>query len=381
MRSFTRSYSVRFPNATKEATVTVPCYQVHKGAVKGFQGPNTQVTTSREELLQVYHTMYAIRRLETIADKMYKQRMIQGFLHLYNGQEAVVTGLEYGITSEDHIITAYRDHGFAYTRGDSMLSILAELVGKAAGTSKGKGGSMHMYSKKGKFYGGNGIVGAQCPIGTGIAFAQKYLNTNQVTLTCYGDGSANQGQLFEAFNMAALWKLPVIYVCENNKYGMGTSVERAASNTDFYKRGDVIPGLRVDGNNYLAVRNATEFARDYALKNGPIVLEMATYRFVGHSMSDPGVTYRTRDEVEESKTRDPILQISKLILENNLATEEEIKAMETQIKTDLDKDYATLEGLPFPDLVDTYTHIYEEDVSVRGVELSKSYRADRKSVV
>jgi pyruvate dehydrogenase E1 component alpha subunit len=184
---------------------------------------------------------------------------------------------------------------------------------------------MHMYSREGRFYGGNGIVGAQCPIGTGIAFAQKYLKSNQVTLTCYGDGSANQGQLFEAYNMAALWKLPVIYVCENNRYGMGTSVERASANIEFYKRGDVIPGIRVDGNNYLAVRNATEYAREYSLQNGPIVLEMATYRFVGHSMSDPGITYRTRDEVEDSKTRDPIIQVSKLLVENNLATQEELK--------------------------------------------------------
>jgi len=379
LRVFARGYS-RFPNPTKQAKVTVPCYAVHQGAVKDFQGPSTEVTTSREELLQVYQTMYAIRRLETIADKMYKQRMIQGFLHLYNGQEAVVTGLEYGITPEDHIITAYRDHGFAYTRGDSMLSILAELVGKYAGTSKGKGGSMHMYSKEGRFYGGNGIVGAQCPIGTGIAFAQKYLNSNQVTLTCYGDGSANQGQLFEAYNMAALWKLPVIYVCENNKYGMGTSVARASANVDFYKRGDVIPGLRVDGNNYLAVRNATEFARNYSLQNGPIVLEMATYRFVGHSMSDPGITYRTRDEVEESKTRDPLIQIAKLIYEHNFAVEAELKEIENKIKTDLDKDYAALEELPFPEIVETYTHVYTEDVSVRGVELSKSYRAPKDDV-
>jgi len=312
--------------------------------------------------------------MEQEADKLYKARKIQGFLHLYNGQEAVCTGIENGITPKDHVITAYRDHGFSFCRGASVQSILAELVGKAAGVSKGKGGSMHMYSKSGNFYGGNGIVGAQCPVGAGIAFAQKYNNTGQVCVTCYGDGSANQGQLFEAYNMSYLWKLPVIFVCENNKYGMGTSINRASASDQFYTRGDYVPGLQVDGMDYLAVRNAVQYSHEYALKNGPIILEMITYRYVGHSMSDPGTTYRTRDEIDQyRKTRDPIDRVRNLILEHKLATDDELRAIEKEIRTTITKDVESLEGLPFPEVKETYTDVYDKPTYIRGVELSKSF--------
>jgi len=312
--------------------------------------------------------------MEQEADKLYKARKIQGFLHLYNGQEAVCTGIENGITPKDHIITAYRDHGFSFCRGSSVQAILAELMGKDAGVSRGKGGSMHMYSKSGNFYGGNGIVGAQCPVGAGIAFAQKYNNTGQVCVTLYGDGSANQGQLFEAYNMSYLWKLPVIFVCENNKYGMGTSINRASASDQFYTRGDYVPGLQVDGMDYLAVRNAVQYSHEFALKNGPIILEMITYRYVGHSMSDPGTTYRTRDEIDQyRKTRDPIDRVRNLLIENKLATDEEIRAVEKEIRNSITKDVESLDGLPFPDVKETYTDVYDKPTYIRGVELSKSY--------
>jgi pyruvate dehydrogenase E1 component alpha subunit len=306
---------------------------------------------------------------------MYKAKKIQGFLHLYNGEEAVVTGIEKGIRPDDHVITAYRDHGFILTRGGNPEQVFAELQGKSTGTSKGKGGSMHMYSKEGKFYGGNGIVGAQTPVGAGLAFACKYNKTDQLCVTCYGDGSANQGQLFEAYNMAALWKLPVLFVCENNKYGMGTSIERAAASTSFYTRGDYVPGIRIDAMDFLAVKNATKFAADYARAGkGPLVLEMVTYRYVGHSMSDPGITYRTREEVDAVRaSRDPINLLKQKIVDNQLLTEDEFTEIESGIKKALTVAAQKADEAPYPDIKETYTEIYTEPISVRGVELSQSY--------
>jgi len=368
-------YSTAFRSFARKAKsadtyeFTVAPYKAHK-----CDTPSESVSATKDELLGAYKTMYAVRRMEQAADKMYKARKIQGFLHLYNGQEAVVTGIESAITPKDHIITAYRDHAFAYTRGCSVQSILAELMGKKAGVSKGKGGSMHMYSKEGRFYGGNGIVGAQTPIGAGIAFAQKYNQTGEICVACYGDGSANQGQLFEAFNMSYLWKLPVIYVCENNKYGMGTAVSRASSSDQFYTRGDVVPGIQVDGMDYLSVRNATEYAKEYALTKGPIILEMITYRYVGHSMSDPGTTYRTREEVElQRTTRDPIERVRKLLTENSMVADEDLRVIEKEIRASVEKDVSTLDALEFPELSDTFKHVYVEDVPIRGVEFSDSY--------
>ncbi|XP_065928526.1 pyruvate dehydrogenase E1 component subunit alpha, somatic form, mitochondrial-like [Magallana gigas] len=231
---------------------------------------------------------------------------------------------------DDAVITAYRAHGWTYVRGVAPHAILGELTGRASGCAKGKGGSMHMYTKN--FYGGNGIVGAKVPLGAGIAFGLKYENKPNICVTLYGDGAANQGQLFEAYNVAKLWNLPCVFVCENNGYGMGTSVERASASTDYYTRGDYIPGMRIDGMDVLAVREATEFAREYALNNGPILIEAATYRYHGHSMSDTGTSYRAREEIKEMReTRDPITVFRRKILECNLVTPEELKKVDIEV--------------------------------------------------
>nr|XP_022286731.1 probable pyruvate dehydrogenase E1 component subunit alpha, mitochondrial isoform X2 [Crassostrea virginica] len=268
--------------------------------------------------------MRTIRRMETMAGNLYKAKQIRGFCHLYSGQEACCVGMEAAITPEDAVITAYRAHGWTYVRGISPLGVLAELTGRASGCAKGKGGSMHMYTKN--FYGGFGIVGAQVPLGAGIAYAMKYSNQPNICVTLYGDGAANQGQLFEAYNMAKLWNLPCIFVCKNNGYGMGTSVERASASTNYYSRGDYIPGMRVDGMDVLAVKEATKFAKEFALNHGPILIEAATYRYHGHSMSDPGTSYRPREEIKKVReTRDPITMFKRRITDCDLVTPEELK--------------------------------------------------------
>merc|ERR1711862_411822 len=361
----------RFASSTDAIEIPIDNpYKFHK-----CEGPGDVVKTSSEEMINAFKTMYTVRRMEQGADKMYKARKIQGFLHLYNGQEAIVTGIEAALTKKDSIITAYRDHGFAYTRGCEIKEIYAELMGKVTGCSKGNGGSMHMYKGDANFYGGNGIVGAQTPVGAGIAFTHKYKKTDNVCVSLYGDGSANQGQLFEAYNMASLWKLPVIYVCENNKYGMGTSVNRAAANHEFYTRGDFVPGIRVDGMDFLAVKNAAAYAKEYAVEKGPIVLEMVTYRYVGHSMSDPGTTYRTREEVDEQrKLRDPIEKLKNQILTSKICTDVELKGKEKEIRKEIDEAAKQAEEDPYPDLEQTFQNIYwNETISVRGVERVNSF--------
>ncbi|KAF5396917.1 Pyruvate dehydrogenase E1 component subunit alpha somatic form mitochondrial, partial [Paragonimus heterotremus] len=274
-------------------------------------------------------------------------------------QEAVAVGIEAALQPGDTIITAYRCHAFTLTRGVPLHSILAELTGRKTGCSSALGGSMHLFYKD--FFGGNGIVGAQVPLGVGIGLRMKYRGDKSVSVTLYGDGAANQGQVFEAYNMAKLWNLPVVFVCENNKYGMGTSAQRASANTAYFTRGDYIPGLWVDGMDVLTVREAMRFARDWCVSGkGPLVLEMETYRYHGHSMSDPGTSYRTREEVQSVRRgRDPITLFQKRLFESQLVTEEESKAMEKQIRQEVDKDAEQCLLDPEPNEEDRFFNAYQ----------------------
>ncbi|PNF19143.1 putative pyruvate dehydrogenase E1 component subunit alpha, mitochondrial [Cryptotermes secundus] len=281
--------------------------------------------------------MHMIRRLETAAGNLYKEKLIRGFCHLYSGQEACAVGMKAAMRPQDSIISAYRVHGWTYLMGVEPVGVIAELTGRQSGCVRGKGGSMHMYAKN--FYGGNGIVGAQVPLGVGVAFAAKYSGTDGVCLALYGDGAANQGQIFEVYNIAKLWDIPCIFVCENNGYGMGTSAERGSASTAFYTRGDYIPGIWVDGMDILAVREATQFAINHCISGkGPLVMETMTYRYSGHSMSDPGTSYRTREEVQDVRqTRDPITSFKEKILTAGLVTADELKKLENDIRVTIDE--------------------------------------------
>ncbi|XP_008052130.1 pyruvate dehydrogenase E1 component subunit alpha, testis-specific form, mitochondrial isoform X2 [Carlito syrichta] len=326
-------------NYSKDATFEIRNCDLYR--LEG--GPPVTAVLTREDGLKYHRMMLAVRRLELKADQLYKQKFIRGFCHLCDGQEACCVGLEAGINPSDHVITSYRAHGICYTRGLTARSILAELTGRRGGCAKGKGGSMHMYAKN--FYGGNGIVGAQGPLGAG-------------------------GQIAEAFNMAALWKLPCVFICENNRYAMGTAVERAAASTDYYKRGNFIPGLRVDGMDVLCVREATKFAADYCRSGkGPILMELQTYRYHGHSMSDPGISYRTREEIQDVRSKsDPIKLLKDKMINSKLACVEELKEIEVEVRKEIDDaaQFATTD--PEPPLEELGHHIYSDNPSfeVRG---------------
>ncbi|XP_073118066.1 pyruvate dehydrogenase E1 component subunit alpha-1, mitochondrial isoform X2 [Elaeis guineensis] len=342
--------------------------------------PSRSVEATPKELLSFFQDMAVMRRMEIAADSLYKSKLIRGFCHLYDGQEAVAVGMEAAITQRDSIITAYRDHCTFLGRGGNLVEAFSELMGRRTGCSKGKGGSMHFYKKEAGFYGGHGIVGAQVPLGCGLAFAQKYFKDETVTFALYGDGAANQGQLFEALNISALWDLPVILVCENNHYGMGTAEWRAAKSAAYYKRGDYVPGLKVDGMDVLAVKQACKFAREHALKNGPIILEMDTYRYHGHSMSDPGSTYRTRDEITGIRQeRDPIERVRKLILTHEIASASELKDIEKEIRKKVDEAIAQFKESPMPDPSELFADVYVKGYGVEmqacpGLKLSKSIK-------
>ncbi|MEM9168508.1 MAG: pyruvate dehydrogenase (acetyl-transferring) E1 component subunit alpha [Pseudomonadota bacterium] len=324
------------------------------------EADRSNLTASAPEYLQYYKDMLLIRRFEEKAGQLYGMGKIGGFCHLYIGQEAVVVGVEAVKKQGDQTITGYRDHGHMLACGMDPKGVMAELTGRAGGYSKGKGGSMHMFSREAEFYGGHGIVGAQVPLGAGLAFANRYRGENKVSLTYFGDGAANQGQVFEAMNMAQLWKLPVVFIIENNQYAMGTSVTRSHSETHLYRRGASfgLPGMEVDGMDVLAVREAAREAIDHARKgHGPYVLEMKTYRYRGHSMSDPA-KYRTREEVEDVREHnDPIKRCEAAILLAGHADEAELKAIDKDIKAVV-KDAAdfSLES-PEPAPAELYTDI------------------------
>jgi pyruvate dehydrogenase E1 component alpha subunit len=318
---------------------------------------------SKDELLGLYKEMLLIRRFEERAGQLYGLGLIGGFCHLYIGQEAVAVGLQSAMEGgKDSVITGYRDHGHMLAYGIDPKVIMAELTGREAGISKGKGGSMHMFSVEHRFYGGHGIVGAQVSLGTGLAFAHKYRDDGGVCLTYLGDGAVNQGQVYESFNMASLWKLPVIYAIENNKYAMGTSVARSHSEPLLYRRGESfrIPGIQVDGMDVLAVRGAAEVALEWVRSGkGPILIEFNTYRYRGHSMSDPA-KYRTREEVQDVREhRDPIEHAAKE-LEKMGVKEEELKAIDKQIKDVIVEAAKFAEDTPEPDASELYTDVLVE---------------------
>ncbi|WOI54598.1 pyruvate dehydrogenase (acetyl-transferring) E1 component subunit alpha [Parvularcula sp. LCG005] len=323
----------------------------------------SNLTATKDELLEYYRMMLLIRRFEEKAGQLYGMGHIGGFCHLYIGQEAVVTGLEALRKEGDQVITGYRDHGHMLACGMDPKGVMAELTGREGGYSRGKGGSMHMFSSEKKFYGGHGIVGAQVPIGTGLAFANKFRENDNVSFTYFGDGASNQGQIFEAMNMAELWSLPVVFIIENNQYAMGTAVKRSHADTHLYRRGASfgIPGREVDGMDVLEVREAGREAVEHARTGGgPFVLEMKTYRYRGHSMSDPA-KYRTREEVDEIRTQsDPIERCKARIMAGDFATEEELKEIDKEIKATV-KEAAdfSLES-PEPDPKELYTDVFAD---------------------
>jgi pyruvate dehydrogenase E1 component alpha subunit len=317
-------------------------------------------TFTRDEELHAYREMLLIRRFEEKAGQMYGMGLIGGFCHLYIGQEAVVVGMQMATKDGDQVITGYRDHGHMLSCGMEARGVMAELTGRRGGLSKGKGGSMHMFSKEKNFYGGHGIVGAQVSLGAGLGFANWYRGNDNVSLAYFGDGAANQGQVYESFNMAELWKLPVIFVIENNRYAMGTSVNRASAQTDFSKRGVSfnIPGEKVDGMDVRAVRDAGARAVAYARSGqGPYILEMMTYRYRGHSMSDPA-KYRSKDEVQRMREEhDPIEQVKGRLTRDLKVSEEELKKIDAGVREIVNDaaEFATHD--PEPDVSELYTDI------------------------
>lgn len=315
---------------------------------------------NKEESLKAFKDMLLLRRFEEKCGQLYGMDEIGGFCHLYIGQEAVISAVDMIKQKEDSTITSYRDHAHIILAGTEPKYVLAELMGRATGCSKGKGGSMHLFDVPNKFYGGHGIVGAQVPIGTGLAFAEKYNGTNNICFTFLGDGAVNQGQVYEAFNMAALWGLPVVYIIENNEYSMGTSVARSTFMRDLYKKGESfgIKGFQLNGMDFEEMYNGVKQAAEYVRENSmPLVLEVKTYRYRGHSMSDPA-KYRSKEEVETYKERDPITEIRKIILENNYASEADLKEIEQSVKEIIKEAVEFSENSPLPDEEELYTNIY-----------------------
>lgn len=334
-------------------------YALNKKARKSM----AKINITKETYLKWFESMVLIRKFEEKCAQVYGNQKIKGFLHLYNGQEAVVAGTYSVINKNDRVITAYRDHAHAIAAGVSPNACMAEMYGRSTGCSKGKGGSMHFFSKEHNFFGGHGIVGGQIPLGAGLAFADKYLETGSVTVAYMGDGAVRQGGVHEAFNMAMNWKLPVVFVCENNGYAMGTSVERTANTEDIYKLGLAydMPCMPVDGMSCEAVHKAMDEAVDRARRgDGPTFLEIRTYRFRGHSMSDPQ-KYRTKEEVAEYQEQDPIEHVLRVIRENKWMTEKEIEGVEEEIKQIVDESVKFAEESPLPTADELYKDVYSHD--------------------
>ena len=315
---------------------------------------------SNDELIKFYEKMFLIRKFEEKAGQLYGAGKIGGFCHLYIGQEAVVIGILSSIKSEDTVVTSYRDHGHILARGVDPKLVMAELTGRKDGISKGKGGSMHMFSKKNRFYGGHGIVGAQVPIGVGLGFAHKYRNEKKISRVYVGDGAMNNGQVFEAFNLASLWELPVLFIIENNKYGMGTAVNRSAAGDELFERATVfgIKGEKINGMNFFDVSQAAIRAREHIYETSkPYVIEMDTYRYRGHSMSDPA-TYRSKEEVSDMKSNDPLLNMKKALIDDYKINEDNLSKIETDIKKQIkDVEKFSLES-PLPELKELFTEVY-----------------------
>lgn len=316
---------------------------------------------NKSDVMNYYEQMLLIRRFEEKSGQLYGMGLIAGFCHLYIGQEAIAVGMRANMVKGDKVITTYRDHGHMIAVGSDPNKIMAELLGRIDGCSKGKGGSMHLFDLEKEFYGGHGIVGASVPIGTGLAFADKYRGNNNVTFCYFGDGAAHQGQVYESFNMAKLWNLPILFIIENNHYAMGTSQKRSSSIDELYKRGVGfnIPGVKIDGMNIFKVIEEGKKAVDYVRSgNGPMLIEMDTYRYRGHSMSDPA-TYRSKEEVNcKKENEDPIDNLRKYILENNLALEDDIKKIDKKIKTEIDEIVDFAKSSPEPDESELLTDVY-----------------------
>ena len=313
-----------------------------------------------EQLFSYYRDMLLIRRFEEKAGQLYGMGLIGGFCHLYIGQEAVAVGMQHALKETDSVITGYRDHGHMLVCQMDPRRVMSELTGRASGYSKGKGGSMHMFARDRNFYGGHGIVAGQVPLGTGVAFAHQYREDGGVCVVYLGDGATNQGQVYESFNMASLWDLPVIYVIENNQYGMGTSVKRASASTELFRRGDAydIPGEQVDGMDVVAVNAAAKKAVAHARSKGPVLLEAKTYRYRGHSMSDPA-KYRTREEVQEVRAeRDPIDQLRERMLKAKMADEDRFKEIDKEIRAIVNEAATFAQDSPEPAPEELYTDVY-----------------------
>ncbi|MBM3492587.1 MAG: pyruvate dehydrogenase (acetyl-transferring) E1 component subunit alpha [Alphaproteobacteria bacterium] len=324
---------------------------------------NSDNSLEPAELLRFYRDMLLIRRFEERAGQLYGMGLIGGFCHLYIGQEAVVVGMQASLQPGDSVITSYRDHGHMLACGMDPKGVMAELTGRSGGYSRGKGGSMHMFSREKQFFGGHGIVGAQVPLGTGLAFAHRYNDSGKVSLTYFGDGSANQGQVYESFNMAALWRLPVVYIIENNQYAMGTSVARSSAQTEFYRRGESlgIAGRQVDGMDVLAVREAGLEACAHARAGqGPVLLEMKTYRYRGHSMSDPA-KYRSKEEVERMRSEhDPIEQLRDVLEARGVADQGRLKELDREVRQVVSEAAEFAQQSPEPAAAELWTGVLIE---------------------